>query len=152
MPPGGQERALYHAAIIAVFFAAIVATRSAIAWGLPRAVPLFLTAVMLAATRFIPGHWGAALSAAALGMQTSAVLKIGGVSVNTAFITGDLVRLGAAVPLVAVADQRNEAPFLGIAWIAYAAGAVAGAVALHLMSYPMAVPAALALIAAVVER
>ena len=34
---------------------------------------------------------------------------------------------------------------LTIAWTAYAAGAVAGALALHLIDYPMIVPAALRL-------
>ena len=40
---------------------------------------------------------------------------------------------------------------LTISWIAYAAGSVAGALALHLIGYPMIVPAVLALAAAVVE-
>jgi len=149
---GRAERALYHAAIIAVFFAAIIATRTAVTFAVPRAVPLFLTAIMLAGSQFIPGPWGAALSAAALGMQTSAVLRIGGVSINTVFVTGDLVRLGMAVPLAAAPEHRNRMLFLGAAWTAYAAGAVGGAAALKLIAYPMAVPAVLALIAAVVER
>ena len=48
-------------------------------------------------------------------------------------------------------SSRRRSRCSTIAWIAYAAGAVAGALALHLIDYPMIVPAVLALAAAIVE-
>ena len=84
-------------------------------------------------------------------MQNAAVRSIAGVPINTVFITGNLVRLGTAVPEASAPQQQATLAVLTIAWIAYAAGAVAGALALHLIDNPMIVPAALALAAAVVE-
>jgi uncharacterized membrane protein YoaK (UPF0700 family) len=114
-------------------------------------VPLALTALMLGASGLIASQWGALLSAAALGIQNASVRRIGGVSVNTVFITGDLIRLSASVPGVAAPPQCQTVAVLTVAWIAYAAGAVIGAVALKEFFYPMLIPAVLALIAAIAE-
>lgn len=148
---GHVSQALYHLAIIAAFLFAVILTRLALDREIPVLVPLVLTAIMLGASGLIASQWGAALSAAALGFQNAAVRRIGGVSVNTVFITGDLVRLGAAVPEAGAPGRHPEVSLLATAWIAYAAGAVVGAVSLHLISYPMAVPAVLAIIAACIE-
>lgn len=146
------DRALYHASIIAVFLLAVVLSRLALVARLSVGILMLVTATMLAASGMIHGEWGALLSAAALGLQNGAIQRIGGVSINTAFITGDLIRLGSAVPETQSPRRRNVVMMLAAAWIAYALGAVLGAAALHLTSYPMAVPAALALIAAFTER
>jgi uncharacterized membrane protein YoaK (UPF0700 family) len=147
---GHGTSALYHVAIVAVFLMAVIATRVAF-YKLPVIVPLLLTAIMLALSGLIASPWGAALSAAALGVQNAAVRRIGGVPVNTAFITGDLIRLGVAVPEARVPGRHPEVVLLATAWMAYAAGAVLGAVALRVIFYPMIVPAVLALAAAIVE-
>ena len=76
---------------------------------------------------------------------------IGGVLVNTVFITGDLVTLGAAVPEAADPRRQTTIAVMSTAWIAYAAGAIIGAVALHAIGHPMIVPAVLVLVAAGVE-
>jgi len=148
---GHAASALYHVAIVAVFLAAVIATRAAFDLQMPVIVPLMLTAIMLGLSGLIASPWGAALSAAALGMQNAAVRRIGGVPVNTAFVTGDLIRLGTAVPEAGAPGPNREVVLLASAWVAYAAGAVLGAVALHLMPYPMIVPAVLAVAAGVVE-
>jgi uncharacterized membrane protein YoaK (UPF0700 family) len=145
------ERAGYHASIIAVFVAAVVANRAAVKRGMPVSLALVLTALMLGGSDFIASPWSAAICAAALGMQNAAVRSIGGVTINTAFITGDLLRLGVSVPDAAQPKQHAVVAMLATAWIAYACGAVVGAVALHLIGHPMFVPAVLALAAAAIE-
>lgn len=141
----------YHAGIIAVFLAAVIATQTVLKAKLPTSLPLFLAALMLGGSELIANPWSAAIAAAALGMQSAAVRRIGGVSINTVFITGNLVRLGSAVPEAAEPKQQTTLAVLSTAWIAYAAGAVIGALALHLIAHPMIAPAALALVAAIVE-
>lgn len=146
------ERALYHLAIIAVFLAAAILARFVIVSRIPVIVPLAVTAVMLGASELITGQWSALLSAAALGLQNAAVRRIGGVVINTVFITGDLMQLATAVPQAAVPQQNREITFLATAWLAYATGAVLGGAALHAISYPMIVPAVLAFVAGIIEQ
>ena len=148
---GKLDRAGFHLGIVAIFLVAVVVTEIALRLKIPPALPLVLTALMLGGSEFITDQWSAAICAAALGMQNAAVRSIAGVPINTVFITGNLVRLGTAVPEASAPQQQATLAVLTIAWIAYAAGAVAGALALHLIDYPMIVPAALALAAAVVE-
>jgi uncharacterized membrane protein YoaK (UPF0700 family) len=148
---GKFDRAGFHLGIVAIFLAAVIVTEIALRLKSPPALPLVLTALMLGGSEFITGQWSAAICAAALGMQNAAVRSIAGVTINTAFITGNLVQLGAAVPAAPEPQRRATIAVLTIAWIAYAAGAVAGALALHLIDHPMIVPAVLALAAAAVE-
>lgn len=148
---GRAERALYHLAIIVVFLIAVIVTRLALDRRMRVIVPLTLTALMLGVSGMIASQWGAVVSAAGLGLQNAAVRKIGGVPVNTAFITGDLVNLGSAVDEVSAPRRHHAVMVLATAWAAYAAGAVLGAAALHAITYPMIVPVVLALIAAIIE-
>jgi uncharacterized membrane protein YoaK (UPF0700 family) len=148
---GKFGRAGFHAGIVAVFLAAVIMTEIALRLKIPPALPLVLTALMLGGSVFIAGPWSAAICAAALGAQNAAVRSIAGVPINTAFITGNLVKLGTALPEASAPRQQTTLAVLTVGWAAYAAGALAGALALHLMDYPMIVPAALALVAAIVE-
>jgi uncharacterized membrane protein YoaK (UPF0700 family) len=143
------DHAGYHIGIVAAFFAAVILTRSAVKSEIQAAAPLVVTALMLAASEFITSHWSAAAVAAALGMQNAAVRTIAGVPLNTVFITGNLVQLGSSVQNPA--EHRIALALLTASWFAYAVGALIGAVALHLLAYPMLVPAGLALIAAMAE-
>jgi uncharacterized membrane protein YoaK (UPF0700 family) len=145
-------RAFYHFAIVAVFLIAAVLSRVVITSRIPLIVPLMCTAVMLGASELITNQWSALLSAAALGLQNAAVRKIAGVSLNTVFITGNLMQLATAMPQAAAPQQHREIIVLTAAWLAYAAGAVLGGIALHVIAYPMIVPAALAFVAAIVEN
>jgi uncharacterized membrane protein YoaK (UPF0700 family) len=148
---GNLDRAGFHLGIVAAFLAAVIVTQTALKLKFPASLPLFLTAVMLGASELVAGEWSAAICAAALGMQNAAVRTIAGVPINTVFITGDLVQLGAAVPAAPEPQRQATLTVLAIAWIAYALGAVAGAAALHMIAHPMIAAAALALVAAVGE-
>jgi uncharacterized membrane protein YoaK (UPF0700 family) len=148
---GRLDHAGFHLGIIAVFFAAVIVTRALLKREIPASVPLVITAVMLAGSELIADRWGVAIVAAALGMQNAAVRTIGGVTINTVFITGNLVQLGSSVPHAAEPQHRRALSVLAASWIAYALGAVIGALTLHFMAHPMLVPAAFALLAAVAE-
>lgn len=148
---GRFDRAGYHLGIVASFLAAVIVTQALLKLRLPRSVPLVFTALMLGGCGFIASEWGATVAAAALGMQSAAVRVIGGVQINTVFVTGDLLRLGATVPHASAPERHAALMLLTTAWIAYAIGAIAGAVALRTFSYPMFVPALLALVAAAAE-
>ncbi len=145
------DHAGYHIGIVAAFFAAVILTRSAVKREIPAAAALVVTALMLAASEFITNHWSAAVVAAALGMQNAAVRTIAGVPINTVFITGNLVQLGSSVQSPSQPGHRTALALLTASWIAYAVGALLGAVALHLIDHPMLVPAGLGLIAATAE-
>jgi uncharacterized membrane protein YoaK (UPF0700 family) len=143
------DRAAYHLCIIAVFFSMIVLTQLGKLSKIPVAALLIGTAILLFATDFIHSQWSAAIAAAALGAQNAAVRSVGGVSLNSAFVTGDLLRLGVAVPHAGEPEQRNRVTVLAAAWMSYVIGALLGALALKITSLPMAVPAVLALVGAV---
>ncbi len=145
------DHAGYHIGIVAAFFAAVIITRSAVKSEIPAAVPLIVTALMLAASEFIANHWSAAVVAAALGMQNAAVRTIAGVPINTVFITGNLMQLGSSVQNPSDPERRVVVAVLTASWVAYAVGALIGAVALHSIGFPMLVPAGLALVAAIAE-
>jgi uncharacterized membrane protein YoaK (UPF0700 family) len=145
------DHAGFHLGIVAVFLAAVIVTQTALKVKVPPSLPLLLTALMLGGSELIAGAWSAIICAAALGMQNAAVRTIAGVPINTVFITGNLVQLGAAVPAAPEPQRRATIAVVTIAWLAYAFGAAVGAVALHMIAHPMLVPAALALIAAIGE-
>jgi uncharacterized membrane protein YoaK (UPF0700 family) len=142
------SKAGFHAGIVACFFAAVIVGRLVVLEHLPIRVTFLLNAALLAGAGLIESRWGAAISAAALGVQNAVVRKIGGVSVNTSFITGDLVRLGSDVLQVESASQRHEIGLLATVWLSYAAGALAGALVVHFGGYAMALPAILSLVVA----
>lgn len=145
------DHARFHLGIIAIFFAAVIVTRVALKREIPASVPLVITALMLAGSEFVADRWSVAIVAAALGMQNAAVRMIGGVSINSVFITGNLVQLGSAVPHALEPEHRGAFAVLTASWVAYALGALIGALALHFVGHPMLVPAGLALIAAIAE-
>jgi uncharacterized membrane protein YoaK (UPF0700 family) len=143
------DSGVFHLCVIAAFLLAVTLTHGAGLAKIPASVPLVVTAVLLGGSEFIANQWSAVIAAAALGMQNAAVRKIGGVSVNSVFVTGDLLSLGEALSAMRQPAQRNVAALLAAAWTSYAAGAALGAIALHALAYPMLVPAVLALLAAV---
>jgi uncharacterized membrane protein YoaK (UPF0700 family) len=142
--------AAYHLAVIATFFAAVVLAQAAKEKHLPLAPIMLATAIMLAGSDAVNGKWSALLSAAALGLENGAVRKFGGVPVNTVFVTGDLVRLASALPQLRRAKGRTQIIIFSAAWCAYAVGAILGAAGTAWTSHPMVLPAAFALLAAVV--
>ena len=144
---GDLRQAAYHACLIAVFLLAVSIGRIQILAKISPAATFFFTAPLFLVAGSIENKWAALITAAALGLQNSVVRQIAGVSVNTVFITGDLVQLGSALPEAKKPDQKRQVTIHTTAWIAYAAGAVIGALALRLGTMPMIVPALLALAA-----
>jgi uncharacterized membrane protein YoaK (UPF0700 family) len=71
-----------------------------------------------------------------MGLQNDAFQKIGPVNLNTAFLTGDIQKLGSAIanPSHDTEKSRQRRQLIAafsIAWLAYVAGAVLGAVGSH---------------------
>jgi uncharacterized membrane protein YoaK (UPF0700 family) len=72
-----------------------------------------------------------------MGLQNDAFQKIGPITLNTAFLTGDIEKLGTAIASPAgdaekrVQRSQQIASFT-TAWVAYVAGALLGAVGSHL--------------------
>ena len=81
-----------------------------------------------------------------MGAQNANLQRIEKVPVNTAFITGNLEKLGEAIASVlkkaADRDDRLKIWAVGLIWIAYAVGAAAGALAaLHIGRRSLLLPA-----------
>jgi uncharacterized membrane protein YoaK (UPF0700 family) len=95
------------------------------------------------------------LLALALGVQNDAFRNVGGIKVNTSFITGDLENLGAALANSEDPAKRQQARRRVVVffttWIAYGIGALLGAFgALHFAAKALCIPAALVIVAAAI--
>ena len=95
------------------------------------------------------------LLALALGLQNDAFRNIGGLKVNTSFITGDLENLGSALAGSKKPGERKQArrrvAVFFTTWIAYGVGALVGAAgALHFAEKALWIPAGLVLAAAAI--
>jgi uncharacterized membrane protein YoaK (UPF0700 family) len=93
------------------------------------------------------------LLAFALGAQNDAFRNIGGLRLNTSFITGDLEDLGAALADTKDSNHREQArkkvAIFFTTWTAYAAGALLGAYgAFHIREKALLIPAGLVVITA----
>ena len=112
---------------------------------------LLVEAALLAVVGFLPiGPEPAVLVlAVAMGVQASAITHFSGNAVSTVVVTSTLARTadtlldrlwpGEKEPLPVVANL----PLLALTWVGYLAGAVAGALLLVAMPYPLLVPVAL---------
>jgi uncharacterized membrane protein YoaK (UPF0700 family) len=80
--------------------------------------------------------------AAVLGMQNTTFQRFGSLQVNTAFITGDLEKLGQAI--LNRGGHFPSAVIFAISWAAYATGALLGALGTHgLAMHAFLIPAVL---------
>jgi uncharacterized membrane protein YoaK (UPF0700 family) len=79
------------------------------------------------------GSWLIPVLAFSMGAQNASFTKVGRVPVNTAFITGDLEKLGEAVANLwsrpSDAEELLKVRAVGSIWIAYAIGGILGAFA-----------------------
>jgi uncharacterized membrane protein YoaK (UPF0700 family) len=122
------------------------------------AAPIAAEALLIAASALLEprGQSSVQVIAAAMGMQASALTRVGQASVSTVFVTGTLARLARFCATVAAstversAEAERTAPLAQFAdWAVYGAGAFLAALALRLTPMPLAAPAALlALLAA----
>ena len=85
-----------------------------------------------------------------MGVQASAITHFGGIAVSTVVVTSTLARTADAAARPAVARPRKSRcrssprrALLALTWVGYLAGAVAGALLLVAMPYPLLVPVAL---------
>ncbi|CAN5284159.1 YoaK family protein [soil metagenome] len=142
------------APLITFFLGAMVARLLLRLWRKPLA-PLLLEAAILAVVGFLPiGREPAVMIvAAAMGLQASALTHFGGTAVSTVVVTSTLARMAdatldrlwpaaAARTLPSISTPR----LLALTWVGYFAGAVAGTVLLHVIAWPLLVPAVLLLL------
>ena len=112
---------------------------------------LLVEAALLAVVAVLPfgPETAVLIIALAMGVQASAITHFSGNAVSTVVVTSTLARTAEAVldrlwpgekkPLPAVTNL----PLLALTWIGYLAGAVAGAISLTVMPYPLLVPVVL---------
>ncbi|TMJ22838.1 MAG: DUF1275 domain-containing protein [Alphaproteobacteria bacterium] len=114
------------------------------------AVPLLIEAALLAVVDFLPlGRESALLLVAlAMGLQASAITHFGGTALSTVVVTSTLARIAETTldrlwptgrPLPSVATPR----LLALTWIGYLAGAMTGVLLIHILPWPLLVPAVL---------
>lgn len=141
------------APLVAFFIGAMLARLMLRLWAKPM-IPILLEAAIIGAMGFLPlaSETAVLILAFAMGLQASAITQFGGVSVSTVVVTSTLARTADAAldrlwpaevaPLPAVTTPR----LLMLTWLGYLVGAVAGGLLLHLVAWPLIVPAVLLVI------
>jgi uncharacterized membrane protein YoaK (UPF0700 family) len=141
------------APLVAFFVGAMLARLLLRLWHRPM-IPILLEAAIIGAMGFLPlaAESAVLVLAFAMGLQASAITQFGGVSVSTVVVTSTLARTAdaaldrlwpsevAALPVVATPR------LLMLTWLGYLVGAVAGGLLLHVVAWPLIVPAVLLVI------
>jgi uncharacterized membrane protein YoaK (UPF0700 family) len=153
--PAATERGLTIAAFFLGALAGALVLRAARG---RHSAPIGVEAALIVASAILePRGEGSLLAiAAAMGMQASALTRVGRASVSTVFVTGTLARLARFCATVAAsaversAEAERTAPLAQFAdWAVYGLGAFLAVLALRLTPVPLVAPAALlALLAA----
>jgi len=112
---------------------------------------LVVEAALLAVVGFLPTGPEVAvlILAVAMGVQASAITHFSGNAVSTVVVTSTLARTADAVLDRLWPGEKKHLPaaanlpLLALTWIGYLAGAVAGALLLAVIPYPLLVPVAL---------
>jgi len=139
------SQAASHALIIVMFVVGVVFGRLLIRMGARTWIALTFTSFLLILYSFAGTFWGALLLALGMGVQNSAANRFAGVTLNHVFITGNLRKLGEELaswiwPTPGKRMNRDSIIF-ALAWLGYALGAVAGALAADLIGKPLIVAA-----------
>lgn len=135
------RQAAYHLALIVVFVVFVALSGWLGRLGLRPAMLLMIESLLLVGSSFSADPWIACLLAAGMGIQTAVVPKFLGASVNTVFITGNIGRLGEALPeLIHQPAARAHARLMSLAWLSYGLGAALGCAGLTLNRYAMLPP------------
>lgn len=133
------------------FFGGILAARLMLRLGARPGLPLLAAAALLAAASVLLPHVGLPLLAGAMGLQNAAMTRFGMATINTAFITGDLQRLGQAIVDPSSSSSRPVILLIILVWSAYVGGAALGAIAPHSLEVlPLHANAALLVGAAII--
>ena len=146
----GTEAWHHLAPLLAFFLGAMLSRLLLRLWHRP-ATCLLIEAALLAVVGFLSldPEFAVLILALAMGLQASAITHFSGNAVSTVVVTSTLARTAEAVldrlwpgekrPLPAAANL----PLLALTWIGYLAGAVAGALLLAAVPYPLLVPVVL---------
>jgi uncharacterized membrane protein YoaK (UPF0700 family) len=91
------------------------------------------------------------LLAAVMGLQGTTLSRFGGINLQTVVVTGTILNLADGIVsrcwlYRGNADTPADVTIPGFAWLAYATGAAAGAVAVELVQRPLLMPAVLLVI------
>jgi uncharacterized membrane protein YoaK (UPF0700 family) len=151
---GRYDNAVRHLAPLLAFFVGAMLARLLLRLSHRPTVPVLVEAALIAAVGFLPiGPESAVLILAlAMGLQASAITHFGGAAVSTVVVTSTLARTAdATLDRIWPAEKRplpsvNTPSLLALTWTGYLGGAAAGALLLHVMPWPLLVPAALLLI------
>jgi uncharacterized membrane protein YoaK (UPF0700 family) len=140
-----------HLAPLIAFFVGAMLSRLLLRLSHKPTAGLLVEAALLAVVAVLPfgPETAVLIIALAMGVQASAITHFSGNAVSTVVVTSTLARTAEAVldrlwpgekkPLPAVTNL----PLLALTWIGYLAGAVAGALLLTAMPYPLLVPVVL---------
>ena len=143
--------AWHHLAPLLAFFLGAMLSRLLLRLSHKPTAGLLVEAALLAVVGFLPisPEPAVLVLAVAMGVQASAITHFSGNAVSTVVVTSTLARTadtlldrlwpGEKEPLPVVANL----PLLALTWVGYLAGAVAGALLLVAMPYPLLVPVAL---------
>jgi uncharacterized membrane protein YoaK (UPF0700 family) len=143
--------AWHHLAPLLAFFLGAMLSRLLLRLSHRPTAGLLVEAALLAVVGFLPisPEPAVLILALAMGVQASAITHFSGNAVSTVVVTSTLARTadtlldrlwpGEKQPLPVVANL----PLLALTWVGYLAGAVAGALLLVAMPYPLLVPVAL---------
>ena len=143
--------AWHHLAPLLAFFLGAMLSRLLLRLSHRPTAGLLVEAALLAVVGFLPisPEPAVLVLAVAMGVQASAITHFSGNAVSTVVVTSTLARTadtlldrlwpGEKKPLPVVTNL----PLLALTWVGYLAGAVAGALLLAAMPYPLLVPVAL---------
>lgn len=109
-----------------------------------------VSALLLAAAgvRPLDGLLSLVPIAVALGCLNGSETRFGATTLNTAFLTGNLERLGEAIVDEEFPNRSAQLALIGVILLAYAAGATGGAAAARALGQPLLLPAAALAVAA----
>lgn len=137
----------FHALIMAAFLLGVVLAQALRRIGTPVWAAMCIAAALLAACGILEKVPASLVLPLAMGLQNSAANRFNGVALNTVFITGNIQKVGEGLMHWIWPSKDPNAPrpsayaIYGLVWIAYAAGAVMGALADRAFAQPLLLPA-----------
>jgi uncharacterized membrane protein YoaK (UPF0700 family) len=142
------SQAASHAVIILMFLIGVILGRLMIRMGAKVWFALTFTSILLVICSFAGTFWGALLLALGMGIQNSAANRFAGITLNPlnhVFITGNLQKLGEELASwiwpAPGKQMKRESIIFALAWLGYAIGAAAGALAANFVNKPLIVAA-----------
>jgi uncharacterized membrane protein YoaK (UPF0700 family) len=143
--------AWHHLAPLLAFFLGAMLSRLLLRLSHQPTAGLLVEAALLAVVGVLPisPEPAVLILAVAMGVQASAITHFSGNAVSTVVVTSTLARTADTVLDRLWPGEKNHLPIVAnlrllfLTWIGYLAGAVAGALLLAAMPYPLLVPVAL---------